>query len=56
MPGIQRRLVDRAEQDLVGAVEDVVRAVAVVDVPVDDQHALDAVARRARGARRSRRC
>ena len=45
--GIQRPLVDRAEQHRRVGVEDVVRPVAVVHVPVEDQHPLDAV----RGAR-----
>ena len=43
-PGIQRPLVDRDEQHLRVGVEDVVGPVAVVDVPVEDQHALEPVA------------
>ena len=48
---IQRRLVDRQEEHLRVGVEDVVGAVAVVHVPVDDHHPLAAahVDRMARG-------
>jgi hypothetical protein len=46
--------VDRDEQDARVAAEDLVGPVAVVDVPVEDQHALGAVRRR-RMARRDRR-
>ena len=49
-PRIQRRLVDRHEQDIGVRVEDVVGAVAVVDVPVDDHHPREPV--RSRGAPR----
>jgi hypothetical protein len=35
--------VDRDEQDTIGRVEDVVRAIAVVHVPVEDQHAVQPV-------------
>ena len=53
MPGIQRRLVDRDEQHARIGVEDLVGPVAVVDVPVEDQHPLGAVrvARPPRGDR-----
>ena len=52
-PGIERPLVDRAEQHGRVGVEDVVRPVAVVHVPVEDQHPLDPV-RRPRVGRRDR--
>ncbi len=42
-PRIERRLVDRAEQHAGLGVEDVVGPVAVMHVPVDDHHALQAV-------------
>ena len=41
-PGIQRALVDARVEDLRGAVEDRLGAVAVVDVPVEDQDPLGA--------------
>ncbi len=44
-PRVHRVLVDRDEQDVGVGVEDVVGPVAVVDVPVDDHHAREAVRR-----------
>ncbi len=55
-PRIQRRLVDRHEQHVGIAVEDVVGAVAVVDVPVDDHHPLRARAPTSPAAPPRRRC
>src|SRR4051794_32108983 len=40
---VERRLVDRDEQHVAARLEDVVRAIAVVDVPVEDRDALDTV-------------
>ena len=51
MPGIERHLVGRAVEHARIVPEDVLGAVAVVDVPVDDRDALGAV-RRLRVARR----
>ncbi len=48
---VQRRLVDRDEQDLGARVEDVVRAVAVVDVPVERSSRASARGAGARAAR-----
>jgi hypothetical protein len=47
--GIERRLVDAREQHVVAAVEDVVRTVAVVHVPVQDQDALGTLIERVLG-------
>ena len=52
--GVRGELVGRHEQHARVVPEHVLRAVAVVDVPVDDEHPL--AARRERGRRRSRRC
>ena len=41
--GIERPAVDREEADALVGVEHVLRAVAVVDVPIDDQHAVEPV-------------
>ncbi len=40
-PGEQRRLMNRDEQHLIARVEDVIGAVAVVHVPVNDHHPLE---------------
>ena len=53
---VERPLVERHEENRVVARDDVLRAVAVVDVPVDDRDALAGRARPAPSARRSRRC
>ena len=54
--GIPGPLVHRHEVDVRLVLDERLRAVAVVHVPVDDQHALDADAAAARSARRARRC
>ena len=46
---IERPLVDRAEEHLIGFVEGVLSAIAVVDVPIDDQHPVQTASERVRG-------
>ena len=49
--GIERPAVDREEADVLVGIEHVLRAVAVVHVPVDDQHAVEPVLRRRHAGR-----
>ena len=54
--GIPRRLMGAEEEDRAVGIEDVLRAVAVMDVPIGDQHPAHAMVSSGHSGRRRRRC